>query len=437
VALVLARASAKKSLKKFRRVAVTGDGSCHFMLRPLFTFVAFAASCASACLASDSWATGVDLTVDGSQVLSGTASGGEALHGAAIAHAEWTSPTSTEAATGAPKHRFYVSALALTGRGPTGRSLGDFFGASNIEGHESARLYSWWFETARGAWSLRAGALLADDEFAGTDVGGNFLNSAFGWPAFISANTVNTGPAFYVAAPGLRLDYTWNETTTWRAGIFDGDSFDSPTGDPEITRHGLHYELGGDQGWFAITELTFAGPGAVQFKTGLWLHTATFADVRDDAQGQPIALSGASPAEHNLNYGFYASVEKTLTGQAGEPGHVAAYFRTGLSPADRNALGWAFDTGLAWTGPCPRRPQDVLALGLTHARFSSHFSDHARLTDPATPAPDFEHAVELTYTFILSERCSVQPDLQYIRHPGGSLAQRDALIFLTRFTATF
>jgi len=59
-------------------------------------------------------------------------------------------------------------------------------------------------------------ALVADEEFVGTAVGGYLDDTVFGWPTFISANTVNTGPAFSVAAPGFRLARTLAPALTWR-----------------------------------------------------------------------------------------------------------------------------------------------------------------------------------------------------------------------------
>lgn len=368
------------------------------------------------------WTAGLDLTLEGSAGISGAARHGQSLHNMALGYAEWTSAEKSEGLHG----HLYLSALSLLGRGPTERYLGDFLAASNTEGFESIRLYSWWFETGRADWSLRAGALLADEEFGGTEGGGNFLNSAFGWPAYISANTLNTGPAFFVAAPGIRFERTWGGTAAWRVGLYDGDAFDSPAGDPVITRHGLHYRLGGEQGWFIMTEACFApGAGRTRLKAGAWLHTATFADLRDATRG------------HGSNYGAYAIAERTLAGTTGEAGSLEFFVRAGFSPADRNAIGRAFDTGLAWTGPIPGRPADVVALGLAHARFGAPFAAAAQLADPAAPAPDFEQVIEASYTFTLSDHVNVQPDLQYIRHPGGSTAQRDALVFLLRLNVSY
>ena len=79
----------------------------------------------------------------------------------------------------------------------------------------------------------------------------------------------------------------------------------------------------------------------------------------------------------------------------------------------------------------------MVALGLAHAHFSAAFAGNARLADPASPAPDFEQAIELTYAIKLSDRFKLQPDLQYIRHPSGCTAVSDALAFLVRLNASY
>lgn len=391
------------------------------MVPRLLTLPALSAALCLTAAATTGWQAGLDLTLEGSAGLAGPARNGRALHNLALGHVEWESAEAS--GTGVHTH-FYASALSLAGRGPTERYLGDFLAASNTEGYASTRLYAWWLQVERGDWSLRAGALLADEEFSGTETGGHLINSAFGWPAFISANTVNTGPAFFVAAPGVRLERVWGEAAAWRLGIYDGDAFDSPAGDPHPTRHGLHYRVGGDQGWFVISEAAFTR-GATRLKAGVWLHTAPLADLRDPAR------------EHGSNHGAYAAVERTLAGTAGEAGSVEFFARGGIAPADRNAVSWAADTGLAWTGPLPGRPADVFALGLAHARLGAAYADAAHLADPAVPPPDFEQAIEASYTLALGPHLRFQPDLQYIRHPGTNPAQSAALVFLARLHVSF
>jgi porin len=377
---------------------------------------------------------GVSVTLEAAAGVRGGAERGQSLQALSLAHASWQNQPAESAA----QLRAFASVLNHEGRGPTGRYLGDFLAASNIEAFDSTRLYSWWFEVEQAGWSLRAGALLADEEFGGTDGGGHLVNSAFGWPAFISANTVNTGPAFFVAAPGVRLARTITPALTWRGGIYDGDTFDSPEGDPTVNRHGLRYRLGGAQGGFLMTELVYAPEaGPTRLKLGAWHHTATFADQHVDAAGRPFLLSGAEARAHSGNTGIYASVEHVVVGSPGKPGHVDTFLRLGAAPSDRNTLTWALDTGLSWHGPFPGRPADVAAIGLAHAAFSSRAAATARLLDPTAPALDHEQAMEISYTVSLNDRISLKPDFQYIRHPGGSRAQRDALLVMLRVNAEF
>jgi len=389
----------------------------------------------TASFAGGDWQSGLDATLEASVGIEGGAQSGQALHGLALAHATWQQG---ETGQGAPTFSAYFSALGLAGKGPSERFIGDFLAASNIEGYPSVRVYSWWVQAVGHDWSLRAGALLADEEFAGTTAGGNFFNSSFGWPAFISANTINTGPAFFVAAPGLRLEFKGNESIACRVGIYDGDTFDSPSGDPAVNQFGLHYRLGGNQGWFAIAEVSVAQPNAAtRFKIGAWLHTAAFSDLHDDASGNPFVVTGNQPREYGSNHGGYFAVEHTLAGTTGSAGNIEFFFRVGMAPSDRNAIDWAIDSGLAMTGPLPGRPADVVSIGVAQAQFSSGFRAQAQLTDPFNATPDYERVIEINYKYRLSDRFSLQPDLQYIWHPGGSHGQPDALAFFLRFNASY
>ncbi|MEY2879059.1 MAG: Porin precursor [Verrucomicrobiota bacterium] len=385
-------------------------------------------------VAAEPIAVGLDVSLEGSSGLAGDVPKHQAFHGLALLHADFAK---LEKPTEAVRLSGYASLLALAGKGPTERFVGDALALSNTEGFNSVRLYSFWVEAGNAQWSLRVGSLLADEEFSGTAVGGNFFNSAFGWPTFISANTVNTGPAFFAAAPGARLAVKLGDKATWRTGIYDGDTFNSPAGDPSRNRDGLHLSVGGAQGWFGITEVAYEATAATRLKAGLWWHTAEFADVRDDAAGRRFAQSGKAPATHSSNHGGYAVLEQTLAGESGKAGNIEAHARVGVAPVNRNAISWALDTGLAFTGLIPGRGDDVAAVGFTHAQVSPRFARTAQLLAPRDPAPDYERVFEVNYKFKVSDKVNVQPDLQYISHVGGSAARSNALVFLLRVNSTF
>jgi len=53
------------------------------------------------------------------------------------------------------------------------------------------------------------------------------------------------------------------------------------------------------------------------------------------------------------------------------------------------------------------------------------------------PIPDYEMTVEVTYQIVLAPWWSVQPDFQYIFHPGGSKALKDAVVVGLRTQIAF
>ena len=238
-----------------------------------------------------------------------------------------------------------LSGIDLHGSGIDSH-VGDMMGVSNIEGYGSVRLYESWVEKSFAAETLhlRLGLLLADEEFSTLDTTDPFLNATFGWPEFISMNTVTTGPAFYIPALGVRLLWEPNETWYGQVGVYDGDSFDSPVGDDSVNRHGLHLELGNGQGTFGMAEVGHRHNQAEDadglpgmYKLGGWWHSGQF----DDFSG------GAS---HGGTQGVYGSAEQMVYREYGDQGLVL-FLRVGFAPEDRSEVDtvfkWARVT-LAW-----------------------------------------------------------------------------------------
>jgi len=321
-----------------------------------------------------------------------------------------------------------VSGMSLHGRGPS-RLAGDVLTASNIDGYDSVRLYEWWAQQSffHDVVSIRAGSLLADDEFAGTTGGGRLLNSAFGWPAFISGNVINTGPAFYVSALGVRLRIDAGHGWYVQGAVFDGDSFDSPGGDPGANPHGTHFQINSDQGALAMSEVGFnwhqsATNGALagQVKLGGWFHTADFPDNTPATRG------------HGENFGAYIAADQKLWQEFDESPEqgVEVFARFGGSPEDRSTFAFVFDTGLSYVGPIPGRDEDTATIGFIHADFSDTRRGYQALHN-------YEQALELTYELVLRPWCSVQPSVQWIHNPGGKHGPDDALLLGVRSTISF
>ncbi|MAD23105.1 MAG: hypothetical protein CMO44_02900, partial [Verrucomicrobiales bacterium] len=307
---------------------------------------------------------------------------------------------------------FRLSGMDLHGSGIASRS-GDIMGVSDIEGYGSVRLYESWLEKEflEIGISLRAGLLLADEEFSTMDTAGPFLNATFGWPEFISMNVPNTGPAFYIPALGLRLLWSPSDKLYAQIGIFDGDTFDSLEGNDTINRHGLHWELGNGQGSIVMGEIGYrinqgfndeGLPGT--YKLGAWHHTGNFQSLYENSI-------------HNGNKGIYASAEQMVFNEYSDQG-LSFFARVGFAPEDRSELSNSFQIGLSYTGLIPNRDIDKFALGLSHAKISKNL-----------PGRSAETVVEACYTYFMSDDFTIHPNIQWVHDPGASGELDDAVVF--------
>src|SRR6202008_4939544 len=72
------------------------------------------------------------------------------------------------------------------------------------------------------------------------------------------------------------------------------------------------------------------------------------------------------------------------------------------------------------------RTDDIVGIAFAYGRISpaAAATDRALAAITGVPIPirDYEAAIELTYRLKLAEDWSIQPDLQYIFHPGANIA---------------
>ena len=78
----------------------------------------------------------------------------------------------------------------------------------------------------------------------------------------------------------------------------------------------------------------------------------------------------------------------------------------------------------------------AVGLGLAYVNVSDDVAT-AEAIGGATVLSDYEIAVELVYDLALTPAMSLQPSLQWIRHPGGSKALKDAWVFGLRANVSF
>jgi porin len=354
---------------------------------------------------------------------------------------------------------FHASIHQIHGSGLSANNLENLMVVSGIEAPASSRLFNLWIEQKLGSnTNLRLGQITAAQEFLVSQNANLFVNSTFGWPALPAQDLPSGGPAYPEATPGARLKFTPSDQLTIMAAIFNGDPTGPGLGNP-VARDPFGLAFRVNDSPMLIAELAYTYnqdqrgasqenphqegsrvrtsvqqssaarptasglPGTV--KLGAWVHTGSFADQRFNARGGLLAASSANPLQHAGNFAVYGVIEQMLwraDGSGGDHG-LNFFLRASAAPRDRNPVNLYFDTGLTFKGPIASRPDDTVGIGFAFGRISPQAgaSDRDLVTLTGTPMPirDYEAAIELTYQVQLTQDWSLQPDLQYITHPGG------------------
>lgn len=336
--------------------------------------------------------------------------------------------------------------LHVCGLYPHGDSLtklytGDLFTLSNIDAEDSPRLFEFWYEQElAGEWaSIRTGLMGADQEFAFTEYGCLFLNGTCGWPSLMALNVPS--PAYPAGALGLRLAVTPTEGVEWRIAVFDGDP---DAGDPEgepLNHYGLYADFDDDA--FLISELQFRWPSASPLcgspgtaRLGGWFHSGKFEDLRSVPDNF---------ANVRGNWGGYATLEQQLWTEPGSDPESnqggGLFFRSGLSPDDRNVLELYLEGGFVCQGLLPGRDLDVCGVAFAYGQVGGGLRRAVWALNEASgvrsPLPDYETVLEAEYRAHLRPGWTLQPGIHWIGHPGGSGELPDAWVLSLRSTVSF
>jgi porin len=340
-------------------------------------------------------------------------------------------------------------------------NVGSLAGPSNIDALPSTRLFDVWFQQNffDERLSVRIGQLGIDlTNFTSTTSGG-LINGTFGWPSIFASNMINGGPAYPLAAPGVRVAVKAADELTMLAAVLSGDpAGPNCTNDPQVCNsHGTTFSFAG--GALVMSELQYAInqgkkpmglPGV--YKIGFWYETTEFPDQRYgvNAAGAVVLLSDpmvAGPLNHRGNWGIYGVVDQTVWQQ--EERSLSLFVRGSISPSDRNLITYYVDGGAGIKSLFMTRPHDVLTFGVAYAKIGHDAvaadQDALAANGPPSFIRDYELVFELGYAFQIAPWWIVQPDCQYIIHTGGNVANpdnltvpvNDAMIIGVRSTFTF
>ncbi len=332
----------------------------------------------------------------------------------------------------------YAHGLGIHGRNPS-LDVGDAQGVSNIGAYPASRLYEAWFQQNlfRDRLSLLAGVYDLNSEFAVLEAAGVFLNSSQAVDAVFAKGGLNGPSIFPYTALGLRFRFSPNNRFYLLSAVLDGVPGDPshPGGTHILLRNSDGALLAAEAGWI------FWSRGAAPIRLhrqhhlrvyekpahsgkvalGVWTYTAKFA---------PILQVPGEPPRPRVNgyHGLYFLWSQVLLADNENPSrHLAAFIRLGASNPKVSRFGLYTGAGLVFNGPFPGRIGDAAGLAFACARNGDDYIRSRTLAGAAVSRAEWD--VELTYQARFAGWLAVQPDIQYVVHPGTNPAVKNALGF--------
>ncbi len=330
---------------------------------------------------------------------------------------------------------FHANTLQIHSGLPTSELIGSLDLISTIEARSTTRLFEAWFQQKlfNDRVSIKLGQLSADTEFMLSESGAQFVNSTFGFPTIDAVDLPSGGPAYPLATPAVRIKIDPVPEVSLLAAVFNGDPAGPGSEDPQVrNRYGLDFRVKDPP--FLISEAQFKyGAGADSgglpgtLKVGGWYHTEDFDNVRFGTDGLSLAFGNGIAARMDGNWGIYGVIDQRIwrpPGKDAEDKGVNVFARVSASPPDRNEISFYFDGGVTFTGLVPSRADDVFGVAFSYSGISPSLSALERDTLRAgtyTLIRDYEALIEVTYRAQIVPGWIVQPDFQYMWHPGGNV----------------
>ena len=305
---------------------------------------------------------------------------------------------------------FHVNGFYIHGEGPTTKHVGSIAPVSGAEALATVRLYEVWLEQALldNKLHIRVGQMAADSEFWLSDTAVLFLNGTFGWPGIVAADTLQGGPAYPFATPGVRVSFQPTQNVKLLAGLFNSLPAEPNTTDPQRgNRHGTNFRFGDPPLLMLEGHFSYDAGLPGKLRLGGWKEFNDFVDLRTGA-----IIDG--------NHGLYAIVDQQVW-QGSDHESVSIFARVSGSPDRQNTVDWYFDAGIVVSGLLPGRAKDKLGAAFGYSKIS----DRAQAADQDAGLPvirDYEAVLEINYSALIVPGWTLAPDFQYFWNPGGRVA---------------
>ena len=300
-----------------------------------------------------------------------------------------------------PGGKFYADLEAHSFQNPTNLLVGDFQVFDKNTADPFLQMFEFWYqqEFFHNTLRLKIGKVDANAEFSLIDNGLDFMTSS----AHVTP-TLFVFPTFPDPKPSINLFFTPGKLFYASVAAYAANSSDhflDFSGKPASIQPSINGTL-----WIGESGLTWDHLSAKSddgnLRLGIWKHTGKFNRTDDNS---PVNEAG----------GIYAVINQTLWKPISEKESNRglrmfleyAQASKGIAPVYQH-----FGGGLLWTGIAAGRKDDEIGICTQYGRIS--------------PQPGllwkYEQAFESFYKFFVASWVNLQPDVQYIVHPGGSYA---------------
>ena len=297
------------------------------------------------------------------------------------------------------------------GQNPSRDLVGDIQVFSNIEHGNYTYLFQFWYKHQMGDFSLLLGKHDLNESFFTSDPAGTYINSSFGIMPLAPLNVPVS--IFPNTTLGMVGRYEMNKNLALQGGLYNGKP-----GEITHSNFGTDLNLNKQNGLFYIGELHLNNPFEKTgiYKFGAYHHSG---DIQPPVNKQ---------SRQNGRSAIYFIADQMIYSEKKDSGEgLATLLQFGYSPGNHALNDFYAAYGLNYTGLFSTNSRDELGLAIAHASSNNKLNSISKENYESC-----ETVLELTYKYPLPWNLVIQPDFQYIIHPGMKSTFSNAFVGLFR-----
>ncbi|WP_322007609.1 carbohydrate porin [Paraburkholderia tropica] len=177
------------------------------------------------------------------------------------------------------------------------------------------------------------------------------------------------------------------------------------------------------------------------YRVGFMYNTGGQPDLVRDINGNPRAITGLAAMQTGGSYNAWISISQRLSGQNGGQGALVN-LRAVAGDRATSALDRQMSLSFEYMGPF-HRVHDRIGFGFAATHSSSRAAEYQAAYNAANPddaspvGSGYEYTYEVFYNWRVVPSVSLQPNLQYIVHPGGTAQNANVFVMGLKTVVAF